>query len=325
MSALKYPACCLRYLRGITEMEIFQLPMLQDNYSFILCDRTQNIAAVIDPAEANPILDCLKALNLNLVAIFNTHHHHDHIGGNRELLQQFPAAVVYGGAEDRGRIPGQQVFLHGGERLTFARRDIQVLFIPGHTKAHIAYYWLPNASVLAADAPAVSAFKAISSPESPPVWGRLPKQGDGFTETWIERSPHPFSCDPQVGELFCGDTIFGAGCGRLREGTAAQMVESLGRLRSLPETTRIWCAHEYTLNNLKFALTVDGKNPELRARYERVEKRRGRSQATVPLSLAEENRTNPFLNWDSPAIQQYLNQTDPVQAFARLRELKELF
>jgi hydroxyacylglutathione hydrolase len=89
-------------------MQVYRLPALSDNYIFLLHDPTRNIAAVVDPAEATPVLNQLQELGANLTEIFNTHHHGDHVGGNSELLQYYPTARVYGGAEDKGRIPGQQ-------------------------------------------------------------------------------------------------------------------------------------------------------------------------------------------------------------------------
>ena len=252
-------------------MLIYRIPVLNDNYIFLLHDPTQNLAAVVDPAVAAPVLQWLHDRQAKLVAIFNTHHHHDHIGGNRELLQQFPEAVVYGGAIDRGRIPDQQVFLQAGDRVKFVDRVGEVFFVPGHTKAHIAYYFLPTAT--------------------------------------------------EGGELFCGDTLFAGGCGRLFEGTPAQMVDSLSKLRSLPEDTRVWCAHEYTLNNLRFALTVDPDNFELRSRFEQVQTMRRQNEATVPTSIALEKQTNPFLRWD----QLRSNGEDAAKTFARLRGLKDRF
>lgn len=257
-------------------MHIYQLPVLQDNYIFLLHDAGQNQAAVVDPAEAEPVLTKLQALGANLTAIFNTHHHSDHVGGNRTLIRHYPQVAVYGGEADRGRIPGQQVYLEEGDRVEFSGREARVLFVPGHTRAHIAYYF-------------------------PPIPG----------EEW--------------GELFCGDTLFAGGCGRLFEGTPLQMVSSLSKIRDLPPQTRIWCAHEYTLKNLQFALTVDGDNAALQQRFQEVERIRQQQQPTVPSSLAMEQLTNPFLRWDQPELQAAMKSHDPVQTFARLRGKKDLF
>lgn len=259
-------------------MQIHRLPVLSDNYVFLLHDADTNTAAVVDPAVAEPVLAKLEELGAELVAIFNTHHHSDHVGGNRKLLQRFPGAVVHAGLEDRGRIPGQTVELRAGDRVQFADRPAQVFFIPGHTRGHIAYYFAPAV----ADEP---------------------------------------------GELFCGDTIFAGGCGRLFEGTPAQMVDSMGQLRQLPDHTRVWCAHEYTLNNLKFAVTVEPDNANLQARFERVKAARQQGEATVPSLLGLEKQTNPFLRWDQPNVMAAMGnvQGEEVQVFRKLRGKKDLF
>ncbi|MFB2935126.1 hydroxyacylglutathione hydrolase [Aerosakkonemataceae cyanobacterium BLCC-F154] len=257
-------------------MQVHQISALSDNYIFLLHDRKQNIAAVVDPAEAAPVLRVLQMLNAELVAIFNTHHHHDHVGGNQQLMARFPQLCVYGGAEDRGRIPGQEVFLTEGSQVTFADRVAEVFFVPGHTRAHIAYYFPPTTA-------------------------------------------------DETGELFCGDTLFAGGCGRLFEGTPTQMVDSLGKLRNLPDNTRVWCAHEYTLKNLQFALTVDGTNSDLKARFDRVKMARDRHQPTVPSMLGTEKQTNPFLRWDDPLLQSAVKSQDSIQTFARLRGMKDRF
>ncbi|HEY9888496.1 MAG TPA: hydroxyacylglutathione hydrolase C-terminal domain-containing protein, partial [Candidatus Obscuribacterales bacterium] len=129
----------------------------------------------------------------------------------------------------------------------------------------------------------------------------------------------------EAGDLFCGDTLFAGGCGRLFEGTPQQMVTSLGKLRSLPDRTRVWCAHEYTLQNLTFAVTVDGANRALRDRLAVVQGARQREEPTVPSDLGLEKATNPFLRWDAPALQAVAQTTDPVQTFAHLRRLKDEF
>lgn len=257
-------------------MKIKRIPVLSDNYVFVISDPQHKIAAVIDPAVAAPVIDYLTSIDARLVAIFNTHHHSDHVGGNRELVERFPNLCVYGGAEDRGRIPHQQVFLQEGDTVQFGDRSGRVFFVPGHTRAHIAYYFPP----------------AVAG---------------------------------EAGELFCGDTIFAGGCGRLFEGTPAQMVESIDKLRQLPDNTRVWCAHEYTANNLKFALTVEGDNQDLQARYREVQQLRSQGLATVPSLLGVEKQTNPFLRWDKPALQAIAKITEPARVFGRIRGMKDRF
>jgi hydroxyacylglutathione hydrolase len=257
-------------------MEIKRIRALSDNYIFLLYNSQDKTAAVVDPAEAEPVLQCLQGLDAKLVAIFNTHHHFDHVGGNSQLMEHFPDLCVYGSQADRGRIPGQKVFLEEGDRVTFGDRTAEVFFVPGHTRGHIAYYFPPV------------------NPED-------------------------------TGELFCGDTLFAGGCGRLFEGTPAQMVDSLGKIRNLPDNTRVWCAHEYTLNNLKFALTVDPDNLNLQNRYHQVKEARLLDQATVPSLLGVEKQTNPFLRWDDPILQAAMGFTDDVRVFGKLRGLKDRF
>ncbi len=257
-------------------MKIYRLPALSDNYIFVIHDENRQVAAVVDPAEAAPVFQVLKKLDATLTAIFNTHHHGDHVGGNNDLLQHFPDAIVYGGRHDRGRIPGQAIFLSEEDTVSFAGRIGQVLFVPGHTRAHIAYYFPPTT-------------------------------------------------DEATGHLFCGDTLFAGGCGRLFEGTPAQMVASLSKLRQLPDQTRIWCAHEYTLKNLRFARTVDVNNGDLAQRLQQVQLARQRQEATVPSQLGIEKRTNPFLRWDTPELMAIAQTTDPVRCFSKIRGMKDLF
>jgi hydroxyacylglutathione hydrolase len=265
-------------------MEITRLPVLKDNYTFVLHDAQRGRAAVVDPALADPVVACVARLGATLDAILITHHHWDHVDGNLALLEQFPEAVVYASAQDRGRIPGQQVFLQDGDGVDWGDRTATVLFVPGHTHGHIAYYFPPASS---------------AAPIS--------------------------AADPAPGDLFCGDTIFSAGCGRLKEGTPAQMLASLERLRSLPDHTRIWCAHEYTLSNLHFALAIDGDNPDLQRRFAEVKALRAQSQATIPTWLGLEKRTNPFLRWDVPTVQHATGAQNNLETFTRLRRMKDTF
>jgi len=255
-------------------MNIYQLPVRSDNYIFVLHDPTDNTTAVVDPADASPVIAKLEELGATLTAIFNTHHHNDHVGGNRELLKRFPNAQVYAGAKDDGRIPGQQHYLEEGDRVTFANRTGQVFFVPGHTQGHIAYYFAPT------------------QPGEP-------------------------------GELFCGDTLFAGGCGRLFEGTPAQMQPSLAKLRDLPDNTRIWCAHEYTLSNLKFAIGVDADNIALQKRLEQVIAARAQNQPTIPTFIDIEKATNPFLRWDTDSLQSIAKSQDPITVFGHIRQLKD--
>ncbi|MDE2584378.1 MAG: hydroxyacylglutathione hydrolase [Betaproteobacteria bacterium] len=130
--------------------------------------------------------------------------------------------------------------------------------------------------------------------------------------------------------LFCGDTLFGAGCGRLFEGTPSQMALSLARIASLPDATAIYCAHEYTAMNLGFAVAVEPHNPDISRRVAAVAEQRRRGQPTLPSTLALEKATNPFLRCAQPEViaaarRQGASGDDPVSVFAALREWRNQF
>jgi hydroxyacylglutathione hydrolase len=219
------------------------LPVLRDNYVFVL--QRGAAAVVVDPALAPPLIAWLQQRQLQLLAVLQTHHHSDHIGGTPELLRQWPSAAVLASGADRERIPFQTQSLAGGDRLMLLDRPLQVLAVPGHTRCHLAFH--------------------------------LPAHGG------------------EGPELFCGDTLFAAGCGRLFEGTAAQMHASLQRLLELDPATRVWCAHEYTEANLRWAAQLRPEDPAIAARLERVRRQRARGEATIPSSIALERATNLFL------------------------------
>jgi hydroxyacylglutathione hydrolase len=136
---------------------------------------------------------------------------------------------------------------------------------------------------------------------------------------------------PSLSAVFCGDTLFAAGCGRLFEGTPAQMTASLARLAALPAETRVYCAHEYTLANLRFALAVEPGNTDLQARQRACAALRAAGTPTVPSTIGEELATNPFLRCDVPAVRARAERESPgagattVATFATLRAWKNRF
>jgi hydroxyacylglutathione hydrolase len=255
-------------------MKIIQIPLLRDNYGYLLvCDKTRQ-AAIVDPSEAEPVLRRIEQEEVQLKAILNTHHHRDHTGGNEGILARH-AVDVYAHRSDGTRVPGLNKPVDEGDEIRIGEMNGRVLFIPGHTTGHVAYLFENN--------------------------------------------------------LFCGDTLFTAGCGRLFEGTPEQMHASLSKLMALPDNTKVYCGHEYTESNLRFAVTVEPKNPKLISRFERVQGLRSRGASTVPSSLEEEKQTNPFLRWDSKEIQASLKafhrdaRLDPVSVFAAVRKMKDAF
>jgi hydroxyacylglutathione hydrolase len=239
-------------------LQVALIPVLNDNYVFVLHRQRGGSAVVVDPAVAGPVIRWLEQRGLELSAVLQTHHHHDHIGGTPQLLQRWPAARVIACADDRARIPFQSDGVADGDRLELLGRRIEVLAVPGHTAHHLAFH-LP----------------ATAGAEP----GAETDHGTGH----------------EPGELFCGDTLFAAGCGRLFEGTPEQMHTSLQRLAALPESTRVWCAHEYTEANLRWAAAVEPDNAAIRRRLAEVRAERSAGRPTIPSSIALERRTNLFV------------------------------
>jgi hydroxyacylglutathione hydrolase len=257
-------------------MRIVPIPCLEDNYAYLVVCEATGVAAVVDPSEAEPILDAVKREGVELVAIWNTHHHWDHTGGNEGLLEAMPELEVVAHDSDRSRVPGQTTFAGDGDQVTLGDEvRARVIHNPGHTSGAISYY--------------------------------LPDQAAVFT----------------------GDTLFLGGCGRLFEGTPAQMHESLTRLGALPDDTRVYCGHEYTVANLRFAAKLEPDNQALAERRRRVDDLRERNQPTVPATIAEERATNPFLRAEQPAVIAAVRASEPpeddtpVSVFAAVRRWKD--
>ena len=234
-------------------LQVSLIPVLSDNYVFLI-ERGQQ-AAVVDPAVAGPVIAALDAKGLELTAILQTHHHSDHIGGTPGLLERWPQARVIASAADRLRIPLQTEGVGGGDHVQLLGEDVQVIDVPGHTRAHIAY-------VL-----------------------------------------------PESGHLFCGDTLFAGGCGRLFEGTAEQMYGSLQVLAALPAETRVWCAHEYTASNLTWAAEQQPEDQAIAARLAEVLDRRHQGLPTIPSRIGLERATNLFVRAPNPGVLAELRQS----------------
>ncbi|KAJ6289457.1 hypothetical protein OIU76_025302 [Salix suchowensis] len=229
-----------------SSLQIELVPCLKDNYAYILHDEDTGTVGVVDPSEATPVIDALRRKNWNLTYILNTHHHHDHTGGNQELKARYGAKVI--GASN------------------------------GHSWA------IPEATLV--------------------------------------------STSLVQGLYFTGDTLFSLSCGKLFEGTPLQMHSSLKKIMSLPDDTNIYCGHEYTLSNSKFALSIEPNNEALQSYAAHIAHLRSKSLPTIPTKLKVEKACNPFLRTSSIEIRQTLNipaTANDSEALGFIRQAKDNF
>lgn len=227
-------------MSGVAQLEIMRVPVLSDNYVWLVHDPATRETAVVDPAAAEPVLAAADARGWRITQVWNTHWHPDHTGGNA-AIKAATGAVISGPAGEAAKIPTLDRLLNEGDRIALGAHEGTVIETPGHTAGHIVLYFAEDAV------------------------------------------------------LFSGDTLFAMGCGRLFEGTPAQMHAALDRLGSLPEATRVYCAHEYTQANGRFALSVEPANVALIERMADVDRLRAAGEATVPTTIAAERATNPFI------------------------------
>ena len=259
-------------------MRIVPVPCLSDNYAYLVICEATGTAAVVDPSEATPVQRAAEREQVKLTAIWNTHHHWDHTGGNKALLESIPTLEVIAHASDRGRVPGQTTFVQDGDEVTLGQElRARIIHNPGHTSGAISYYLTDHAAV------------------------------------------------------FTGDTLFGGGCGRLFEGTPSQMHISLSQLGALPAQTRVYCGHEYTVANLRFAAAVEPDNQAVHARAGVVARQRDAGEPSVPSTIEEELETNPFLRVTVPEVVTTVRASEPprddtpAEIFASLRRWKDRF
>ena len=239
-------------------MQVEIIPCLQDNYSYLIIDESNDSACVIDPGEAKPIINFVEKNNIKLKYILNTHHHYDHIGGNKELKKKFGSTVL-GYEEDSHRIPEIDIVLKDNQIWKAQNFLAKIIHVPGHTSGHICFYF--------------------------------------FNEKLV----------------FTGDTLFSLGCGKIFEGTYNQMFDSLNKIKSLPEETKVYCGHEYTLNNSRFCIKYDDENLDLKKKIKVINKKIIDGLPTIPSTIKEELDCNIFL------------RTKDLKSFSKLRDLKDNF
>jgi hydroxyacylglutathione hydrolase len=265
-------------------LQFKQIPAFADNYLWVIT--LNQLAWVIDPGDASPLINYFEQENIQLKGILITHHHNDHIGGLKSLqdwAKQKGNLSVQTFGPNHPMIQPIDRSLQGGDTVEiFLGETLQVLSVPGHTLSHIAYF-LPESA----------------------------------------HNPTP--------RLYCGDTLFAGGCGRLFEGTPEQMHQSLKQFAELPNETLVCCAHEYTLSNLKFAKYIDSDNQDLVKWSLKAEQLRMNNQPTVPTTIGLEKRVNPFMRCDQGSIIQAAKHgsnsgvNTPSEVLAAIRKMKDSF
>ncbi|KAI8567037.1 hypothetical protein RHMOL_Rhmol02G0090200 [Rhododendron molle] len=334
-------------------LQIEVIPCLSDNYAYLLHDVDTGTVGVVDPSEAVPVMDALSRKNGNLTYILNTHHHYDHTGGNRELKEMYGAKVI-GSGIDKDRIPGIDIVLKDGDKWMFAGHEVIVIETPGHTRGHISFYFPGSRAIFTGDTLfSLSCGKLFEG--TPEEELAFINSGARYGERSCSAEPFPLGMLMDLFEflsfniLFCIPTLTNESSlstmkaqdwgtenvqdiRNLPNGSDLLsdllMLASLKKITSLPDNTNIYCGHEYTLSNSKFALSIEPRNEELKSYAAQVAHLRKKGLPTIPTTLKREKLCNPFLRTSSAEIRQSLNipaTADDAEALGIIRRAKDSF
>ncbi|CEG41560.1 hydroxyacylglutathione hydrolase [Plasmopara halstedii] len=255
-------------------MQVEIIPVLSDNFAYLLIDTTTHVAAAVDPVDAKKVFMRAKELKVTISMILTTHSHWDHAGGNQELVNLISThdnrqILVFGGPGNAVEAQTQTVTTE--DSITLGTLNVKVYYTPCHTRDHVLYH-----------------------------------------------------CQDA---LFTGDTLFIAGCGRFFSGSPDEMHYALNKVvAKLPKETKIYCGHEYTASNLRFAVHVEPQNEEVRKKLAWAIEKTKAGEVTVPSTVEEELATNPFMRVMESSVQDFAKgEKDPVKVIGLIRAAKDSF
>jgi hydroxyacylglutathione hydrolase len=257
-------------------MQVHPVALNADNYGYIVVNDVTNECALVDVSgqPEQMLNEVRKFPGKRLTAIFTTHKHSDHAGGNSAVAKEYPGIIIYGGVVDN--VEACTHFVKDGDELQFGQNiHVKCIHTPGHTMGHISFYFT-----------------------------------DGVNRV-----------------VFTGDTLFVGGAGKFFEGTGADMYPSLyEKLAQLPPDTLVYCGHEYTLSNYRFALSMEPDNERLVEENRKATALRAEGKFTIPSTIEKELATNPFLRIHEPSIRnKFPGIEDPFALLTAVRDAKNRF
>ncbi|CAM9853344.1 unnamed protein product [Laminaria digitata] len=273
---------------GVCAEVIPAVPILSDNYAYLLVDPVTKKTACVDPAEPEKVMAAAKARGVEISVLLCTHKHWDHSGGNEAMKKMIPGLEVVSSAYEDD-VPAMTLALKDQEEYSLGSLTVKALHTPCHTRGHVLFF-------------VTSAAGAGGAPSE--------EEGRGGSAPLV----------------FSGDTLFVGGCGRFFEGDASQMSNALqGVASKLPGTTRVFCGHEYTVSNLQFAKSVEPDNAAVSDKLDWSARILAKGGYTVPSTATQELAHNPFMRVNEKAVRESTGAGSGVDAMKRLREMKNGF